>query len=82
MGTIQVKALSPQGTRSRLARAQPRAKTADPGGFTFRPRVPSSNGHTFDSLEAQLGQASRRSNLGQMTSLADRIAGAFNARIA
>jgi hypothetical protein len=65
MGAIQVKAPSTQGTRSRLARAQPRAKTADPGGFTSRPRVPSSNGHTFDSPEAQLGQASRRSNLGQ-----------------
>jgi hypothetical protein len=29
-----------------------------------RPRVSSSNGHTFDSPEAQLGQASRRSSLG------------------
>jgi hypothetical protein len=47
-----------------------------------RPRVPSSNGHTFDSSEAQLGQASRRSNLGQIASPADRIAGAFNERIA
>jgi hypothetical protein len=28
-----------------------------------RPRVPSSNGRTFDSPEAQLGQASWRSNL-------------------
>jgi hypothetical protein len=82
MDAIQVKAPSTQGTRSRLARAQPRAKTADPGGFTSRPRVPSSDGHTFDSPEAQLGQASRRSNLGQIASPADRIAGAFNARIA
>jgi hypothetical protein len=47
-----------------------------------RPRVPSNNRRTFDSPEAQLGQASRRSNLGQITSPADRIAGAFNARIA
>jgi hypothetical protein len=47
-----------------------------------RPRVPSSDGHSFDSLEAQLGQASRRRNLGQIASPADRIAGAFNARIA
>jgi hypothetical protein len=29
------------------------------------PRASSSNGRTFDSPEAQLGQASRRSNLGQ-----------------
>jgi hypothetical protein len=82
MGAIRVKAPSTEGTRSRLARAQPRAKTTDPGRFTSRPRVPSSNGHTFDSPEAQLGQASQRSNLGQIASPADRIAGAFNARIA
>jgi hypothetical protein len=81
MGAIQVKAPSTQGTRSRLARAQPRAGTTDPGGFTSRPRVSSSNGRTFDSPEAQLGQASRRSNLGQIASPTDRIAGAFNARI-
>jgi hypothetical protein len=81
MGAIQVKAPSTQGTRSRLDRAQPRAKEADPGGFTSRPRVPSSNGRTFDSPEAQLGQASRRSNLGQIVTPTDRIVGAFNARI-
>jgi hypothetical protein len=40
MGAIKVKAQSTQGTRSRLARAQPRAKEADPGGFTSRPRAP------------------------------------------
>ena len=45
-------------------------------------RVSSSNGRTFDSPEAQLGQASQRSNLGQIASPSDRIAGAFNARIA
>jgi hypothetical protein len=82
MGAIQVKAPSTQGTRSRLARAPPRAKTADPGGFTSRSRVPSSDGHTFDSPEAQLGQALRRSNLGQIALPTDRIAEAFNARIA
>jgi hypothetical protein len=81
MGTIKVKAQSTQGTRSRLARAQPRAKAADPGGCTSRPRVPSSNRRTFDSPEAQLGQASRRSNLGQIATPTDRIAEAFNARI-
>jgi hypothetical protein len=81
MGAIQVKALSTQRTGSRLARAQPRAGTADQGGFTSRPRVSSSNGRTFDSPEAQLGQASRRSILGQIASPTDRIAGAFNARI-
>jgi hypothetical protein len=82
MGAIPVKAPSTQGTRSRLARAQSRAGTADPGGFTPRPRVPSSDGHAFDSPEAQLGQASRRSNLGRIATPNDRIAGAFNARIA
>jgi hypothetical protein len=44
-----------------------------------RPRVPSSNGRTFGSPEAQ---ASRRSNLGRIATPTDRIAGAFNARIA
>jgi hypothetical protein len=82
MDTIPVKALSNQGTRSRLDRAQPREGTVDQGGFTPRPRVSSSNGRTFDSPEAPFGQASQRSNLGQIASLADRIAGAFNARIA
>jgi hypothetical protein len=43
--------------------------------------VSSSNGRTFDSPEAQLGQASRRSNLGQITTPTDHIVGAFNARI-
>jgi hypothetical protein len=47
----------------------------------LRPRVSSSNGRTFDSPEAQLGQASRRSNLGRIATPTDRIAGAFNARI-
>jgi hypothetical protein len=82
MGVIQVKAPSTQGTRSRLARAQPQEKAAGPRGFTSRPRVPSSNGRTFDSPKAQLGQASRRSNLGRITMPTYRIAGAFNARIA
>jgi hypothetical protein len=82
MGAIQVKAPSTQGTRSRLARAQPQTGTVDPGGFTPRPRASSSNGRTFDSPEAQLGQASLWSNLGQIATPTDRIAGAFNARIA
>jgi hypothetical protein len=47
-----------------------------------RPKASSSNGRTFDSPEPQLGHASRRSNLGQIASPTDRIAGAFNARIA
>jgi hypothetical protein len=81
MGAIKVKAQSTQGTRSRLARARSRAKAADPEGFTSRPRVPSSNARTFDSPEAQLRQASRRSNLGQIATPTDRIVGAFNARI-
>jgi hypothetical protein len=81
MDAIKVKAQSTQRTRSRFARAQPRAKAADLGGFTSRSRPPSSNGHIFDSSEAQLGQASQRSNLGQIATPTDRIAGAFNARI-
>jgi hypothetical protein len=79
MGAIKVKAQSTQGTRYRLARAQPRAKTVDPRGFTSRPRIPSSNGHTFGSPEVQ---SSQRSNLGQIATPTDRIAGAFNAWIA
>jgi hypothetical protein len=79
MGAIKIKAQSTQGTRSRLARAQPRAKAADPEGFTSRPRAPSSNGHTFGSPEAQ---PSQRSNLGQIAMPSDHIVGAFNARMA
>jgi hypothetical protein len=82
MGAIQVKAPSTQGTRSRLARAQPRTGTIDPGGFTPRPKASSSNRRTLDSPEAQLGQASQWSNLGQIAPPTDRIAGSFNARIA
>jgi hypothetical protein len=59
--------------------ASPRARAADPEGFTSRPRAPLSNGHTFGSPEAQ---SSPRSNLGQIATPTDRIAGAFNARIA
>jgi hypothetical protein len=44
-----------------------------------RPRTPSSNGHTFGSPEAQ---TSPRSNLGQAATPTDRIAGAFNAKVA
>jgi hypothetical protein len=79
MGAIKVKAQSAQGTRSRLARAQPRAKAADPGGFASRPRALSSNGRTFGQPEAQ---SSQRCNLGQIATPTDRIAGAFNARVA
>jgi hypothetical protein len=44
-----------------------------------RPRTPSTNGHTFGSPEAQ---SSPRSNLGQVATPTDRIAGAFNAKVA
>jgi hypothetical protein len=44
-----------------------------------RPRAPSSNGHTFGSREAQ---SSLRSNLGQIATTTDCIAGAFNAKMA
>jgi hypothetical protein len=82
MGTIQVKASSTQGTWSRLAWAQPRVGTVVLGEFTPRPRASSSNGRTLDSPEAQLGQTSLWSNLGQIASLTDHITGTFNARIA
>jgi hypothetical protein len=81
MGAIPVKAPSTQETRSRHARAQPRAGTVDQGKFTPRPRISSSNGRTFDSPEAQLGQASRRSNLGRIATPTDHVAGALNVRI-
>jgi hypothetical protein len=81
MGTIQVKASSTQGTRSCLARAQPWAGTAVPDEVTCRPRTSSGSGRTLGTPEAQLGQASSRSNLGQIASPTDRIAGAFNVRI-
>jgi hypothetical protein len=44
-----------------------------------RPRAPLSNGHTFGSPEAL---SSPRSNLDQITTPTDRIAGAFNAKVA
>jgi hypothetical protein len=40
---------------------------------------PPSNGHTFGSPEAQ---SSPRSNLGQVATPTNRIAGAFNAKVA
>jgi hypothetical protein len=82
MDTIQVKATSTQEKRSRLARAQPRAGAEVPDEVTSRPRASSDSGHTLGTPEAQLRQASSRSNLGQIASPTDRIAGAFNARIA
>jgi hypothetical protein len=82
MGTIQVKASSTQGARSRLTRAQPRVRTVAPNEVTSRLRASSGSGRTLGTPEAQLEQASSRSNLGQIASPTDRIAGAFNARIA
>jgi hypothetical protein len=82
MGAVQVKASSTQGARSRLARAQPRAGTVAPDEVTSCPRAFLGSGCTLGMPEAQLGQASLRSNLGQIASPTDCIAGAFNARIA
>jgi hypothetical protein len=82
MGVVQVKASSTQGAQSRLARAQPRAGTIVSDEVTSRPRASSGSGRTLGTPEAQLEQASSRSNLGQIASPTDRIAGAFNARIA
>jgi hypothetical protein len=53
-----------RGTRSRLARAWPRARTVVPDGFTPRPRAPSGSGRTLGSPEAKLGQTLLYSNLG------------------
>jgi hypothetical protein len=47
-----------------------------------RPRASSGGGRTLGSPEAQLEQASSRSNLGQITLPTDRVAGAFNVKIA
>jgi hypothetical protein len=44
-----------QGTRSRLTRALPWARTVVLYGFTARPRVPSGSGRTPGSPEAKLG---------------------------
>jgi hypothetical protein len=82
MGVVQVKASSTQVARSRLARAQPRAGIVTLDEVTSRPRASSGSGRTLGTPEAQLEQASSRSNLGQIASPTDRIAGAFNARIA
>jgi hypothetical protein len=82
MGAVQVKASSTQGARSRLARAQPRAGTITLDEVTSRPRASSGSGRTLGTPEAQLEQASLISNLGQISSPTDRIAGAFNVRIA
>jgi hypothetical protein len=54
MGTIQVKASSTQGARSRLARAQPRAGTVVPDEVMSRPRASSGSGRTLGTPEAQL----------------------------
>jgi hypothetical protein len=78
MGTIQINASSTQGARSRLARAQPRAGTVVPDEVTSRPRASSGSGRTFGTPEAQLEQASSRSNLSQIASPTDHIAGTFN----
>jgi hypothetical protein len=78
-GCDYVRDRSIRGTRSRLARAQPRARAADPGGSTSRPRPPSSDEYTSGSPEAQ---SSPRSNPGQIATPTDQIAGAFNAKVA
>jgi hypothetical protein len=78
-GCDKVRDWSIRWTRSRLARAQPRARAADPGGSTSRPRPPSSDEHTSGSPEAQ---SSPRSNPGQFATPTDQIAGAFNAKVA
>jgi hypothetical protein len=53
MGTIQAKA--PLKGHDPASPKPDLEKTADPRRFTPRPRIPSSNGRTVDSPEAQLG---------------------------
>jgi hypothetical protein len=65
-------------TRSRLARAQPQVRAADPGGLRLA-RGPPSDEHTSGSPEAQ---SSPRSNPGQIATPTDQIAEAFNAKVA
>jgi hypothetical protein len=77
---VQVKATSTEGHN--LIRAQPRAGTVVPDGFTPRLRVPSVSRHTLGSPEAQLGQTLSCSDLGRIALPTDRIACAFNAGIA
>jgi hypothetical protein len=77
---VQVKATSTEGHD--LIRAQPRAGTVVPDGFTPCPRVPSVGRRTLGSPEAQPGQTLSCSDLGQIALQADRIACAFNAGIA
>jgi hypothetical protein len=77
---VQVKATSTEGRD--LIRAQPRAGTVVPDGFTPRPRVPSVSRRALGSPEAQLGQTVSCSDLGQIALPADCIACAFNAGIA
>jgi hypothetical protein len=71
-----------QGTRSRLARAPPRAGTLVPDEFTPRPRTSSGSGRTLGSPEAQLGQTLSCSDLSQIALPTDHTACAFNAGIA
>jgi hypothetical protein len=78
MGTVQVKTSSTKGRNL----ARPRAGTVVPDEFTPHPRASSGGGCTLGSLKAQLGQASSRSNLGQIALPTDRIADAFKAKIA
>jgi hypothetical protein len=68
-----------QGTRSRLARARPRARTVVLDEFTSRPRVSSGSERIHGSAK---GKPCRASDLGQIALLADRIACTFNVGIA
>jgi hypothetical protein len=70
-----------QETRSRLSRAQPRAGTVVPGGFTPPPRASTGSRRTLGSPEAKLGQTLSCSDLGQIALPTDRIACAFNTGI-
>jgi hypothetical protein len=65
-----------------LIRAQPRARTVVPGGFTPRPRVPSVSRRTPISPEAKFEQTLSYNDLSRIALPTDRIACAFNAGIA
>jgi hypothetical protein len=80
ISTVQVKAPSTKGRD--LIRAQPRAGTVVPGGFTPRPRASTGSGRTLGSPKAKLGRTLSRGDLDQITLPTDRIEYAFNAGIA
>jgi hypothetical protein len=82
MGAIQAKASSTQGTRSHLARAQPRAGTVVQANSRLAQGPPQATGAPSTRLKPSSGRLRCEATLANSPSPTDRIAGAFNARIA